>query len=456
MARPQTHHPLATGISLALGTHRNSLSTIARVSIALMTAVSFAANANTYVVNTNLDPGRDGTLSLRQAILSANGADGNVIQFDDSLNGSTVTLQQGTLDVSSGTDINANGQNITINGNNASAIFSVRATGNTSMEGLTLINGSSGAGGAILSAGTLRLSNMVVTANRTNGSGNGSVSGGGGIFVHGGTLLLSDSKITGNDTTGSGGAIRITNGSGATLMRCRIDHNTANYYGGGISVDSGSSLTLQQSAVDGTKSIHSGSVVNGNGGGIAVFSAAGGGVVISNSTITNNYALMGGAGVALQGITSGSGDSFRFVTITGNRSGTPGNEGNGIADSDGAATLFATIVANNTDVNGTRNDLAGSFVADESLILTPGDAVLSGTGSIVGVDPQLGTFADHGGSTWTMIPAGGSPVVDVVTQSFVEAIDQRGYARPIGLAGDIGAVERQTAEDIIFKDAFEF
>lgn len=459
MARPQTHRRLASGISLALGTYRQSFSPIARFGIALIAAVvSFSARANTYIVNTNLDPGPDGTLSLRQAIVSANGADGNVIQFDNSLNGSTITLQQGTLSVTRGTDISANGQNITISGNDTSAIFALSGSP-ASMEGLTLTKGRSGAGGAIRDAGALTLSNMLITSNRTTGSGASQALGGGGIFVHGGgSLLMSDSRVTGNNSTGSGGAIHVTGFStSAILIRCRIDLNTSSYYGGGIEVDSGASLTIEQSTIDSNRSVHTGTVANGGGGGLAFFNDnEGGAAVVSNSTITNNYAITGGAGAAIFETDATGIDTFRFTTITSNRSGTAGDAGNGIIDSGGTANLFASIVANNTDLDGTRGDLAGNFVANNSLILTPGAAVLSGTGSVLGVDPQLGPFGDHGGSTWTMVPAAGSPAIDAVTQSFAETTDQRGYMRPVGPAGDVGAVERQKVEDIIFRDGFEF
>jgi len=36
------------------------------------------------------------------------------------------------------------------------------------------------------------------------------------------------------------------------------------------------------------------------------------------------------------------------------------------------------------------------------------------------------------------------------------AVDQRGAARPQGVACDIGAVERRAIEDYLFNDGFDF
>ena len=75
------------------------------------------------------------------------------------------------------------------------------------------------------------------------------------------------------------------------------------------------------------------------------------------------------------------------------------------------------------------------------------------TGDITGGDPQLGR---HGGSTMTMVPLPGSPLIDHGSPASVGGVtadacsrrDQRGRHRPIDGDGDaiarcdIGAVER--------------
>lgn len=69
------------------------------------------------------------------------------------------------------------------------------------------------------------------------------------------------------------------------------------------------------------------------------------------------------------------------------------------------------------------------------------------TGNQFGVDPQLGALADNGGPTFTLLPAASSPAVDAGDPAIAQAPaeDQRGtgFARIVGDAIDIGAVERQ-------------
>jgi hypothetical protein len=64
--------------------------------------------------------------------------------------------------------------------------------------------------------------------------------------------------------------------------------------------------------------------------------------------------------------------------------------------------------------------------------------------SIPTADPLLGALADNGGPTQTMALGAGSPAIDANTESCPPPlIDQRGVARPQGVACDIGAFELQ-------------
>jgi hypothetical protein len=63
-------------------------------------------------------------------------------------------------------------------------------------------------------------------------------------------------------------------------------------------------------------------------------------------------------------------------------------------------------------------------------------------------DPKLGPLADNGGSTPTLLPQPGSPLIDAIPLASCQANgaagiteDQRGIARPQGPGCDIGAVE---------------
>jgi hypothetical protein len=85
-----------------------------------------------------------------------------------------------------------------------------------------------------------------------------------------------------------------------------------------------------------------------------------------------------------------------------------------------------------------------------------GTTILSGGSSLIGADPQLGPLADRGGATWAMLPAAGSPAVNAGESVPPSAVDQRGLLRPVGAKADMGAVERQTIEDVVFRDGFNF
>jgi hypothetical protein len=57
------------------------------------------------------------------------------------------------------------------------------------------------------------------------------------------------------------------------------------------------------------------------------------------------------------------------------------------------------------------------------------------------VDPLLGPLADNGGLTPTMALLPSSPAIDAGDSSACLPMDQRGVARPMGVACDIGAFE---------------
>jgi hypothetical protein len=172
----------------------------------------------------------------------------------------------------------------------------------------------------------------------------------------------------------------------------------------------------------------------------------------TNSTITQNYAYTGGGGVALLDIFTSFGATFYQTTIAGN-SAQAYDTGIGITALGGKPLISASIVANNFSQSST-DDLAGGFTANYSLIKSPGAATVSGTGSLIGVDPQLGPLADNGGTTLTLLPSATSPVIDKAPCGSTCTVDQRGAPRSHPNA-DMGAVERQFPEQLIFRNGFE-
>jgi hypothetical protein len=80
---------------------------------------------------------------------------------------------------------------------------------------------------------------------------------------------------------------------------------------------------------------------------------------------------------------------------------------------------------------------------------------------ITGQDPKLGLLSVNGGPTLTMLPAVTSPVIGaggspfLVFASMDPSVDQRGLPRPSASSPDMGAVQRQYPEDVIFRNGFQ-
>jgi Ca2+-binding RTX toxin-like protein len=212
----------------------------------------------------------------------------------------------------------------------------------------------------------------------------------------------------------------------------------------------------------------SGTLSDGQGGGLALNTGAGK-LLIENSTFAKNTADDAGGGVRL---ISNPGDprTIRNTTIADNGA----SEGGGIsvtrngferdAATRGSAVdpivgLSSVIVADNTasslagnaDGPDLKSDVA-SFNAGFSLLeVTTGATVTAAPpgSNITGQDPQLGGLANNGGSTETKLPATSSPAVDAGVANSLTT-DQRGLARtvdrpPANASGsdatDMGAVE---------------
>ena len=128
--------------------------------------------------------------------------------------------------------------------------------------------------------------------------------------------------------------------------------------------------------------------------------------------------------------------------------------GAGVSRNAGTVSAGNTIIANNTSITTTNEDVFGTFTSQGGNLV---EVVTGGVGFTqptdqTGADPNLqATLTDNGGPTLTHAPnfSAVSPVIDRgVTALFANAInstDQRGSSRvlsgPIGNAIDRGAVE---------------
>jgi hypothetical protein len=120
----------------------------------------------------------------------------------------------------------------------------------------------------------------------------------------------------------------------------------------------------------------------------------------------------------------------------------------------GIPTIYNCAVANNAS-HTISQDVSGSFAEVYSLIRNVGSASLFvNVGNKNAQDPLLGPLGVNGGPTLTMLPALSSPLLDAGGAS-VTGTDQRGLPRNANGRRDMGAVERQYPEDVIFRNGFD-
>ena len=234
---------------------------------------------------TNLDDSGDG--SLRQAIETANEQEGrDLIGFDKSLRGETITLTSGELKVTDDLTIAGPGANqLTVSGGGNSRVFNIddetdELTG-VSITGLQITGGFSDEdAGGIKSHENLTVANSII-------AGNSAEEEGGGIRNFG-ELTVVNSTISDNTTNSQGGGIDSTIEAETTIIDSTISDNTAGGNGGGIDVGSSEVVTIINSTI-------SNNTANGVGGGIV------GAPNMTNSTVSDNTAGFQGGGIFSEG-----------------------------------------------------------------------------------------------------------------------------------------------------------
>lgn len=458
-----------------------------------------SADAAGFLVSNNGDPGTGG-LSLRQAITAASAESGNIVYFDPALNGSTITLTQGGIAITNSTTVLGPGADkLTISGGGNSRIFTLDAAAQVTISGLTLTAGSAPVGSAIYvsHAALLILQDSVIAGNttakfysaaidlkvagasqitgctiannigggiyaaystpviaNTRISGNSKTGDGAGIVAFGSTLSVSNSTISGNSASGDGGGILINSNFGSSaslsLIQSSVSANSGYYFGAGIDVKRATSVYISQSLISGnTLTSFTGT---GYGGGGLALRIVSGPTKIVNSTFYGNFAYHNGGAIGIFDATTGDGVSIGYSTISGNS--TAYFYSNGIQGA-GEPHIFSSIVANNSSKLYTQ-DMVGTFRVRYSLVKNTNGTTITGNGNIFGVDPQLGPLAINGGPTLTMLPAVTSPVLDAGPAPPIEqTTDQRGVPRIVGSSADMGAIERQVPEVIIFRNGFD-
>ena len=419
------------------------------------------------VANTN-DDGSIGC--LRSAILNA--TNGDTINFTVT---GTITLTNGELLVTNNLTIAGPGvTNLAVSGNSSNRVLEIVSNATVSVSGLTLRDGRTAAaaafaggsnarpGGGIYNAGTLTLSNCIITRNVTgrggdNNTGNAGDGGDGGGIFNLATLTLEGCSITGN-YCGDGG-----------------DFYAGPYFGsGGAGGKGGGICSLGQLNLTGCtlNGNFSGSGGGNTAGGSGGLGGDGGGVYnagtasVTSCTISANGAGHSGGGVFAPAPRDGNGGglcSLGPITLTactlgensrGFGGGGPPGQGGGIFAS--SASLRNCLVAQSAYPNFGL-DVAGSFMSRGHNLIGLSEA---GTGFTNGVNadlvgttntpvaPRLGPLQDNGGPTFTLALLHGSPALDAGDDALLGppynlTTDQRGFARDAGAHVDIGAFEFQ-------------
>lgn len=272
---------------------------ILAIAQALMLVTMGSVQATTITVNSSLDDGTDCT--LREAIANANNDDnggGNgcasgsgpdVIAFDDSLSGSTITLDGFELTISESLSIDGDldgdeTADIEINGNNTSRVFYIDAADNVTLDSLSISGGSGFSGGGVFAKdASIELSNSTV-------SGNSAVTGGGGIDLYFATATLNNSTVSGNSSAFGGGVY--AQESTITLNNSTVSGNSADI-GSGIDVTNAAG-TLNSSTVSGNNAEYGGGIYAGGVADIAlsntiVANSLGGDCFLSSGLSTNTH-----------------------------------------------------------------------------------------------------------------------------------------------------------------------
>jgi hypothetical protein len=318
----------------------------------------------------------------------------------------------------------------------------------TQISGHAAINGGAVNANA---ASALSIVNSTITGNSASGDG-------GALQLYDTPTHVQSSVISGNSAAGDGGAIMMTGSLGLLVPKgilsvdtSTISGNHAYDFGAGIDIRRASGVYMVYSLVSGNTLTDFTS--GASGGGLALQFVVGP-TQIYNSTFYQNFAYHSAGGIGIFDLGTGNLASFGGVTIANN--GTFNGYSNGLLGA-GQPTITNSIIANNGNSYAQTQDLVGSFKISYSLIKNASAATITGSHNITsGADPQLGPLTVNGGPTLTMLPAAGSPVVDAGTSTSQGILaDQRRLPRLVGGHVDMGAVERQTPEVMIFRNGFD-
>ncbi len=413
----------------------------------------------------DFDAGPNGTCTLREAIVAANGD----IPVDTCAPGSasdTILLPAGTFTLSiPGRDEDANatgdldltsdlrlvgagaGATIVEGGPNAEnavdRVFHVLGPATVDIEDLSVRHGhalasvTSTSGGAISAEqSSLTLRSVEVRDSRCETTGWFYTCRGGGIHADAGTLTLADVVVAANDAGGPGGGVDASTALNQ-FIRTVVSDNVGNGQGGGLRVSGTTSLAQSAVVRNHARGVLCPAPCSPSGSGGGIWNS--GPLVISNSTVAHN------------GASNGIPQSGR---------------GAGIFNNNGTLTLEHSTVAGNDLVFVGPNGLENAQGTTELRNVVIGDACRGGGFTSLGwnierldtcalghpedlpaTDPLLSPTVISAFGTVVVPVALGSPAVDSGDVARCPGLDQTGAARPVDGNGDhVAACDRGALE----------
>lgn len=444
------------------------------------------------------NPGTDGFISLREAVLAANNTGGEdqiflpagnfLLQIPTS--GTPNDATTGDLDITDGLIITGDGiSSTTIDGGDSMRILSI-SNANVNVQELTLSDGTatSGDGGAV------RITGGQSTFNTVSIEGSVAALQGGAIKVSNGALNVIDSEFDSNNAFGHAGAIYVDSSASLRVTGTLFENNSSSDDGGAIfntgnltvedsafklnqASDDGSAISSISSASitsstfsDNTTIFGAGTVINRGNLDLSTsyfygnYAGSSGGAVHNNATanITDSTFEDNGSGTyggAIGGSTGGN-TTVKNSTFLTNESTTEGGAialfgpttlsvtfstfrqnvalttSGAIYVDSGNGTVQNSIFDNNTSASAAFSQIDKAYSKGFNLFTdTPG--VTLAIGDIVGGTANLGPLQDNGGPVMTMMPLAYSDAIDSgVGGSRIDA-----HANASNEYADMGAVE---------------
>jgi hypothetical protein len=256
--------------------------------------------------------------SLRAEIAAAK--NNTTIVFDGKLDGSTITLTSGELNITTNITIKGpSAELLTVSGGGASRVFEVAPKVKVNLGGMTISDGRPGSdpnhlGGGVFNHGTLAVTGCIF-------SGNAADYGGGLANDFGGTLTLSGCTVSDNTAFEGGG---VWNGGtlavSSSLIGLKTDSVTGTFVPGNDSYEGGGIYNVGKATISGGTSVSGNTATGGDQGsgfGGGIYNDVSANLTVSNCTLSGNSAGNSGGGIYNAGKLTVSGSAFSGNTAAG-------------------------------------------------------------------------------------------------------------------------------------------